>query len=509
MKLLLLTLLSVLTLNSIVYFVSEVIKEQRISTALKNHLGDLQTHYEILLYHQNITAVTSLDETLKIPEFLEIFSLIDKASRTERILLRNRLQQLLTDKYERLLKQGVLQYHFVLANNESFLRMHKPSRFGDDLSLIRKDFKLVNKTHKKVRAFAQGRTAHGFRNIFPIFAKDGRYLGAMEVSFSSDEFIKYLTKVSKIHTHFLVDKNIFESKAWSRDDIVVNYSDSKEHKGFMVSIENNHESTRCVYNNELFSKYIKNKMKLGIEKEKNFSLVWEKDDTKIAISFLAVKDLENTKTVAWFVSYVECSLMSSAYKDIFIIRVLLFMFVSLLAYLIYKMIYKQRENMLLIKEKAYIDGLTGVYNRNKFDIRASREMQRSIRYKNQLGMAILDIDHFKIFNDTYGHLVGDEVLILLAQSLNKQVRVTDTFARWGGEEFVILFPETGLEEVEIICEKLRQEVESLNHPTAGKITVSFGVTCYVKGDTVESFFGRCDEALYNAKENGRNKVSVL
>jgi len=97
---------------------------------------------------------------------------------------------------------------------------------------------------------------------------------------------------------------------------------------------------------------------------------------------------------------------------------------------------------------------------------------------------------------------------MLAKHLNYSVRSTDIFARWGGEEFVILFPETTKGEAKIICEKIRLSVEILTHPTAGAITVSFGVAQYEKNDTIESMFKRCDEALYEAKETGRNKVCV-
>ncbi len=156
--------------------------------------------------------------------------------------------------------------------------------------------------------------------------------------------------------------------------------------------------------------------------------------------------------------------------------------------------------------KAYFDGLTKIYNRNKFDELFSQELLRVQRYKHELSIAILDIDHFKNFNDTFGHLIGDEVLIMLAANLKEKVRNTDIFARWGGEEFVILFIETSLDNAVQSANKLREHISSLKHKTAGGITASFGLTEYRDGDTLESLFNRCDEALYIAKENGRNRV---
>lgn len=167
-----------------------------------------------------------------------------------------------------------------------------------------------------------------------------------------------------------------------------------------------------------------------------------------------------------------------------------------------------QEKTIEISHKAYVDGLTNVYNRNKFEERFAYEFTKYQRYKDTFCIAVLDIDHFKKFNDTYGHLIGDEVLILLAEKINNNIRNTDTFARWGGEEFVVLMPNTNIDEAKIFCEKLRVLVEDICHITAGKITCSFGITQIKGNDSLKSIFKRCDEALYNAKANGRNRVEI-
>jgi len=169
---------------------------------------------------------------------------------------------------------------------------------------------------------------------------------------------------------------------------------------------------------------------------------------------------------------------------------------------------KLKERELSISNKAFYDGLTGVYNRNKFDELMAIELKRDIRYKNNLSIAIVDIDHFKNFNDTYGHLIGDEVLVMIAEYLNNNVRETDIFARWGGEEFVILFPETSSEDARVVCEKLRLGIMKLEHKIAGSVTASFGITQYKDKDVLASIFKRCDDALYASKQTGRNKVSI-
>ena len=170
---------------------------------------------------------------------------------------------------------------------------------------------------------------------------------------------------------------------------------------------------------------------------------------------------------------------------------------------------KIQEEFAKVENQAYIDGLTGVYNRNKFNELFTQELKRVQRYNEPLSIAIIDIDKFKTFNDTFGHLIGDEVLISMAQAVNNNVRETDTFARWGGEEFIIMFVNTPVEKAKIISETLKDKIEENKHQVAGKITASFGLTEYKDADTIKTIFKRCDDALYQAKANGRNRVEVL
>ena len=161
-----------------------------------------------------------------------------------------------------------------------------------------------------------------------------------------------------------------------------------------------------------------------------------------------------------------------------------------------------------MQNKVYYDNLTGIYNRNKIDEVFEEAVARANRYDEVFSMIIVDIDHFKNFNDTYGHLIGDEVLISLAKTIQKITRETDTFARWGGEEFVMILPNTKSENAALVAEYLRSDVEKIKHKTAGGVTASFGVTEYMHSDTEKAMYERCDAALYKAKENGRNRVEV-
>lgn len=162
-------------------------------------------------------------------------------------------------------------------------------------------------------------------------------------------------------------------------------------------------------------------------------------------------------------------------------------------------------------KQAMFDALTTIPNRLSYEKRIADEVSRWKRFNTPLSLAIWDIDFFKKVNDTYGHKAGDKVLKTVAQLLNKRIRATDFLARYGGEEFVMLLPGTKQEETLRLVNDLREQVESCGfhyHGEAVKITVSCGVSSFNKNDTVEKVFERADQALYKAKENGRNQCVV-
>jgi diguanylate cyclase (GGDEF)-like protein len=159
--------------------------------------------------------------------------------------------------------------------------------------------------------------------------------------------------------------------------------------------------------------------------------------------------------------------------------------------------------------KAYTDELTHIANRAKFNQLLEVNSANVKQHGMALSLIMFDIDHFKQFNDTYGHQVGDEVLVELAELVLNHTRSTDLFARWGGEEFVKLLPDTAIEGAIKVANLLCQAVENHRFSQGLKVTCSFGVTQMVVSDTREHFIKRCDQALYQAKTNGRNRVEVL
>lgn len=164
-----------------------------------------------------------------------------------------------------------------------------------------------------------------------------------------------------------------------------------------------------------------------------------------------------------------------------------------------------KEKSNLLEYQATHDQLTGLFNRQKFDEIFVKEIKRDKRYDNALSMIIFDIDDFKIFNDNFGHNVGDEVLKIIAQIVLKNVREHDTVVRWGGEEFLVLLPQTEVEGALNVAEKIRVAIEEYKDENIPKqITASFGVTKLEKDDDESSFVQKADEALLEAKKKGKN-----
>jgi diguanylate cyclase (GGDEF)-like protein len=158
---------------------------------------------------------------------------------------------------------------------------------------------------------------------------------------------------------------------------------------------------------------------------------------------------------------------------------------------------------------ASTDPLTRAYNRNKFEQVLEAEIGRFYRYKSSpFAVMMLDIDHFKQINDRYGHLSGDEALKGISQAIREHVRDTDLFARWGGEEFILLLPHTDGQEALLFAERLREMVQALQIAPLPSLTVSIGVAEYRENDSMETLLERADQALYRAKEEGRNRVRV-
>ena len=169
--------------------------------------------------------------------------------------------------------------------------------------------------------------------------------------------------------------------------------------------------------------------------------------------------------------------------------------------------------MQKLQKLATTDGLTKLYNSRSFYTQLELEVDRYNRYRHPLSLLLLDIDNFKEFNDTFGHLEGDKALVRFSQIIKSCLRTNDSAYRYGGEEFTVILPETNGDEAKTVAQRIRSSLESEKFsPTPdknAKITISIGVTQYFPKEELSAFIRRADRAMYLSKKNGRNRVSVL
>lgn len=172
-----------------------------------------------------------------------------------------------------------------------------------------------------------------------------------------------------------------------------------------------------------------------------------------------------------------------------------------------------KEDLYQLREESVTDALTGLVNRKVFLERCNLASHAPGSHGN-LCLLLADIDHFKNINDKFGHLLGDQVIRQVGQTMNVTVKGSDTAARYGGEEFTILLPDTSLDNAHRLAEQIRSKVERIrvrrsdNGSILGEVTISIGVACFRQGDTIETLIHRADMALYAAKNNGRNQVML-
>ncbi len=166
-----------------------------------------------------------------------------------------------------------------------------------------------------------------------------------------------------------------------------------------------------------------------------------------------------------------------------------------------------------LQKLAITDGLTKLHNSRSFYSQLEVEVDRFNRYKRSLALLLMDIDHFKKYNDSYGHLEGDKALVKIAQVIKSCLRKLDSAYRYGGEEFTVILPETSCKEAQNVAQRIKSALKAEKfipkQEKEAKITISIGVTEYYPGEQLSEFIQRADKAMYLSKEKGRNKVTTL
>ena len=243
----------------------------------------------------------------------------------------------------------------------------------------------------------------------------------------------------------------------------------------------------------------------------SFGLIWSQLFPIIAIGLLGVQKGTVISliylSIIFVLAYINIGIWNYGLWDSISFFRLVFASISISTIIV---------SMEIALEKSYqrleflsaTDSLTSLYNRRKINEILKAEVNKANRYKTELSLILFDIDDFKKVNDNYGHETGDNVLKVLAKNVQKQLRDSDSIARWGGEEFIIVTPMTRKIEAVMLAEKLRASIEAIECNTISGFTCSFGVASLWECDNnIEQLINRADNAMYTAKTNGKNCVS--
>lgn len=429
--------------------------------------------------------------------------------------------QRMTEQFE------VRQLHFHLGPGSlSFLRVHKPEKFGDRMDDVRYTIVDTNAERTPRTGFETGRVYSGLRGVVPVWAREGGeriYVGAVEVGTSFSEMYRVLDKQLGSGAATLLKLRHVKDNMW-RSAIDTQFA--QLYQGCSCAIEATsrpgieavirHYSDRGLSStpfDRFHSEHIK------VEGKHLAVTYWP-----LADYYALSRDTGEQvgAILMWRNIDKEVTALNGSLQSNLLIAVAGFLLLELLIYWTVRLVTGRLEQEVAVRTRelhhankrlaalAQTDELTGLHNRRHFTTLLDQEVERCKRLHKPMSLAMLDLDHFKSVNDEFGHPMGDHVLQVVAGILRRNCREYDVLGRYGGEEMIIMFPETGLDIAQIVSERLREEIAAvaITSPSGRPVplTTSIGIAQLHPGDNADELVDAADKALYQAKKAGRNRV---
>ncbi len=424
---------------------------------------------------------------LFISHYIRMDEVMDAISRNDR----QRLLALTKDDYDRLKVQEPYLYvmHFFDTQNVTILRMHKPHSYGDDLTVLRPIVAYVNRFNKRASGLEVGKNGITYRITIPVYNRQNDKIGVLEFGIKPEYFVEELRKRFGIKSQILVKTENLKKLIYQTDFPKI-------------------DRFSIVYKDDLFNQ-------LALDPNKAYEILEQQDKKYLVISGIRLNSYSGEEVVRFqIVKDITAFSDKREYQMHMHIamNVALFMLFLLILYFIFNRynqhltsaIYRLRvseRKQQVITTASQKDELTHAYNRRYFN----KIMAELIANKNSAtSLIFFDFDHFKMINDNYGHLIGDEVLKAMSAFVSAQFRADDLLFRWGGEEFCLVLINTELSVAVEKAEALRTRVAETLWPQGIKLTISLGVTNIRPEDDLNSLQSRLDDLLYKAKESGRN-----
>ncbi len=485
--------------------------------AYLSYVKSYNTHKSIEIDNVRFSFQNSIAGYKKLADFIYetrfkdegLLKLISRANFTESVQERERIRKIiyekLKDEYELLRKLGIKQFHIHLADRiTSFIRFHRPELWGDSLVGIRKTLEESIRTRKSVHGYEEGRIYSGFRNVYPLIYK-GQVVGSVEISVGLNAVAtQTLMDKSRDYAKIIIRGSLVNKKVFSKEKRL-NYKESSLNAGFLEDCSRE-ESFWAVGNESLkerskeIDRILKDRVSKKLPMFRSFSEAVFFDNTLYHVIFIPFKEIKGD-WAGYLVYYQEDRHWLGF--SIFMAGSLVFYFVAYLLFFfaIYRLYIK-------ILELRSVDMLTGAWQRGFGLSLVEKLLSKGGEEEENLSVLFIDIDNFKQVNDTFGHKVGDTVLSGVANIIRDRLRRKDVFLRYGGEEFLIILPDTDIEGAIRLAEDIRQRVERQRFDKVGRVTVSIGVAQRRGSESLNSLISRADRAMYRAKERGKNRVEA-
>jgi diguanylate cyclase (GGDEF)-like protein len=503
-------------------------EQARFQNHLEQRAGYLHDLFEVELGNTALRMQQTATFIASMPEVQQAFYLGRLAAAQEgggagglrTKLARKRLLDLIEVPWQQLRDHyDTRQLHFQLGSGAtSFLRVHATDRYGDDLEGVRHTIFHALRDQRPTEGFECGRIICGIRGVTPVFrneyhSTDAGFIGVLEAGTSFRTLLDLLEKPSQAKFAVLLSMSHL-SDTYFPDRFEKLKKENPPVNGNFVEATL-HPEVRELLIQPQIAELVKQSgtiwLRLG-ERHLAFTAFPFRD-------YLGRQDAQRPPVgtvLAWMdvgddIQRLERDLsFNIAYAVIafILIEIMLFFALRRATFSLEKMVANQTAEL---RDMAAHDELTGLYNRHYLDEFLKKEYATAARHHRTFTIAIMDIDHFKQVNDTYGHLVGDRVLMDVAALIKHRLRSSDLAFRFGGEEFLLVFQDTGIEEARLICEELRLQMgaREFGGLEAGRLTASFGVTqMAATGETLDTLLARADSALYAAKDQGRNRVEA-
>ncbi len=481
---------------SLFYFESDSLSDGLLHQRLTRTQTLARHFYENSVLHDTNALKTVLDALRQDQELARIFATYN---RDELLAYSQRLFTQLRRDY------NITHFYFTQPDRVNLLRVHMPARYGDTIERI------TTLRAEKKQSVSDGVElgilgTFTLRVVSPWYDQNGELIGYVELGMEIDHVIDYLRNVFDFNVVVVIYKAYLQREQWEQGMALLGHDHDWNKLAIVVLASVPSDGIPDV----LIDHY-----RRGIRDKAGDVTRLQHNGTSYRLITVPIEDASGRQVA-------EISLLSDVSQELGLVRqtaLVTGMATLVLGGLLIIFFWRQTERVGLrieqdetvLKQLAARDALTGLYNRRVFQQLLENELFRSDRFEHPVSVLMVDIDHFKQVNDRYGHQAGDLVLMEISNRLKKSVRNVDHVCRYGGEEFVIVLPETELEYAQAIAAKIRKVISALGYDIEQDrlipVTISIGIATYPgDADSDTLLIAAADSALYKAKESGRDRI---